>query len=707
MTKRPASSVSRNRRNGGSGIDEGITPPAAGSDVICVYTGGTVNGSGQRLLATATATPLHGAEIGESSVLTASNTVYIALEDYADGSINGVRVWIDHPTPASLTTWSSGVVQGLPDFVRYDGIAPWTITAGGSAPDLCSGWVVTADPTGANDPLFDTDGSHRIDVQILRDDAAACDVPFAVFDIATSRSAPTVPNPPTSVSSTAAVNGGTITWTAGSGAVGYDVAITPSGGVEVVFFSAASPYAATGLTAGVSHAVRVRSIGADDSRSTWASGASFTPTSSGGSYPATRATGDTTQALRKRTTVQGENVWDSTYHVPVTVQMSNNSRTSALASTFFTSGIAQAVTRWDLGRGTVTSSFDGPTQCLTIHGLSYGQNAKYVNNNNLLTFERMAEAANGSIVAAIESGITSLYNRQDGGVGRGYWLANTTIRLGWELGGQWNPVFPGVDTKLMTQLGTVPSGYSDAVKAAWTIAKNTGDRFPMFKIAWDLFCNTMDAKCEALCDAAGIPRAYPLICANLAYGSADPSPGGDGPGTQFVPQCVTDVDRTPDIIGLDLYGRGAPRPVLTGAANGNPANYDWTDTDAELNEIRDLCLETSRPLAMMEFGSCRRRDQSFQGGGWLDHERAAFHAYLNDWLDTGCGGAGVPIYLVNWFMQDDCTSNELNARVSNNWSYTWRNDTATCITAGANGLDDAPLLRAEMLNWYTPTEVPS
>jgi hypothetical protein len=699
-------------------------PPDPVEQGIVFATGGDINADGAMSLSTATLTALDAATVGDDSVM-ASNEVFIALSDYSDSTVGGVRVWIDVDPGA---TWSSELVQGLPGFVRYDGKAPFTVSGAGGTPDYCYAWDVTTDPTGFNDPSFDEDGQHTIYVQILRGNDV--EKLTATFTVDTTRSTggggdPVAPDAPTNLNATAGTNSVSLTWTASTGAEFYEIIYRVVGQQQetIVPNVTATSRTVSGLTAGTQYEFFVRAVGDTGLRSDLSTSDTATPTGtqgSGGYGESLITNAVSSQAVRKTTTCQGGVVvWGNNIgptgdkyaiKIPLTTAMVNNSRFVQFQSSFMTSGADLSVSRWSNGRGTSVSIHDGPNKMSTVHGLSYGSNCKYVNDNNVKTFQRMADIANGAIDTAIIQGVRNLFNQTNGNVAKGYWISHTVIRLGWELGGMWNPVFPGIDLKLATQI-TRATGFSSEVNAAWNevIDGNArspegGDRFPMFKLAWDRFTRLCDEECERLFDAAGLPREYIRFCANLAHGDADPNAAdtSDGPGSQWVPQCVTEVERTPDLIGWDFYGRGGGgiKPVLTGQANGDPANYDCSGMKAEMDVLRDLCLQTDRPFAVPEFGSCRRRNPaSTVGTGWDDHYRAAFTNYALDYWDRGCDGAGVKIFLINTFMQDDCSDVEREQRISNNISYTHHTDEIPCDNIS---MQAATRMRQAMATWYAP-----
>lgn len=654
-----------------------VLPPPVSQFEISSATGGTI-ASGAMLLETATLTPADGISVGDASGL-GSNLVYLALTDFGSTEVGDIRVWIDHPDPASLVAWDTSGVQGEPGFVRYDGRAPWTVSGAGNAPDECLPWDCTTDPTGSNDPSFQTDGPHTWTVQVLHGDVNNCSVVSATLNVVTTRSGASVPpDTPTGLSVVPVTNGLNIDWQDALGATSYELELTRSGGSPSISSTSVSSASPRNLAAGSSYSARVRSVdSATGLRSAWTAAVSGTPTGSGGGGGVGLVSGLSSNALRPTLTTQGAIVWTNRHRLPATVQMVNTSQSQSMRASKLTAGLQSAVNRWQEGRGTAQSIHDGPTRCLTIHMTHGVNNAKYVNNNHIRSFEVMADIANGASDAEWIKGIQQLAASTVGGVAPGYWTTHTIVRYGWEVGGQWNADFPGYDPALIGALGTA-TGYSSEVNDAWNHCNQTGERFPMWKLIWDRITRLSDAECERL----GVGR-MPFMC-NLAHGNADPdaNQNSSGPGSQFTPYCVTDVERTPDLVGFDYYGRGAPQPIASlGPANGNPDNYSWTWLYEDLNKVKQVCIDANRPLAFAEYGSCRRRSNSTSGTGWDDHERAAFHQEVNEWLDSGCGDNSVEIWLASIFIQKDASASgtgqeasNYNRQVNNNISYTWHTD---------------------------------
>ena len=695
------------------------TPPAAPSTAIVYATGGDFDADGNMSLGTATLTALDGATVGDASAI-GSNDLFVALSNYVDPTIVALRGWINHPNPASLSVWTTGAVaETFDSYIGQDSRIPWTVVQRGPAPDYVTAWSVTTDPTGHNDPAFESDDTHDLTVQILRDDPNDCEIVTVTFTISTTRGAPTVPGIPSGLAATPAVNGANVTWSSVVGAASYELRVTPSGGSAVVQPATGTSKSLTGLTAGTSHEIVIRSVGADGARSAWSPAVNVTPTGSGGGFGEGLLTGVTSQAIRRRSTSQGSAAWTSKFHLPATIYMANASKTGPMSNDKMLSGLQASVNRWNNGRGTDTSDFTGPMRMLTLYltnAYSGFVNAKYVNNNHVTTFTECSKVANGADDAQWASAVQALARSTVGNVAPGYWCANTIVRLGWEVGGNWNLDFPGVDPALKIvanggrgDLGPAPSNLEPEVRDAWNECRNTGDRFPMWKLAWDRITKLCDRECDRL----GVPRIP--FCCNLADAAAEPdmSLNTSGPPSQWSPQCVTDVERKPDTIGWDYYLRAAPQPPLLSGqpADGDPVHYDWTRFHDDNDKVRDLCLLANRPLSIPEYGACRVRKASVSGGqGWADDRRAAGTRYMNEWLDTGCGGAGVPIYMISIFVQKDALSGVsatedkyYQKQTANNQSFTWLVDQhPEGIT-----MPSAAKTRAAWEEWISPAIIPS
>lgn len=503
-------------------------------------------------------------------------------------------------------------------------------------------------------------------------------------------------------------------WTPVSGVSHYDYSfatVNPPNGAPVSIFS---PSVSRFGLAGGRWWVRVRSVGTDGQTSAWSAAVSVQVASLTGS--AGRATGDTYNAMAKRTTTQGSVVYNNTFHVPRTAVFANGKRTeppwSGTNISIWSNGVTTAMKAVANGFGINTTGVDVPMLIVLWHGLSWsdgGGGQNYSQNQHVITYTHMAEIAqmqrnrSGQAYDGLVQAITKLFNRTDGGVPKGWWLQHVAVRIGWEIGGNWNPVFPGIDPRMKLDL-PVNTSFDSEVNAAWAHTRQTGERFPMYRLAWDATCNNIDRICEELCDAAGVQRRYPLIIANLASGSADPEVlQTSKPVTQWTPYAASDVTRLPDVIGWDTYGRDGPGPqTLPGKTqDGKASSYNWGPYNAERDEIANLCRQLNRPLGGMEVGACRKRDKDKVGGyPWRDDQVSAWWDWMLQWADSGCGDHTVPIWVWSLFLQNDTGAVGLDIRVRRNISYTFHSD-----TLGDLNLAPAPLTRATMLKWYNTTDV--
>jgi hypothetical protein len=362
-------------------------------------------------------------------------------------------------------------------------------------------------------------------------------------------------------------------------------------------------------------------------------------------------------------------------------------------------GPVNAQTSWTGGRRPTGTTFDGPAAQIYVT-LGWGVSAK--GNNAVPSLRNLATTWNGYQDTAWDGIVDSWIANREGG--RTDWAHRMWIRLGQELG-PWFPDFPGVDANLVGAIGTT-TAYSATINAAMNQVNIDGDRFPIFKGAWDHVVGRIRARCAA----ANVDA--PVFMINMVDGAADPGSGGGGPNAQWVPEVCTDVDETPDVIGLDIYGRGGNvRPTLIAGrqANGDPDNYTWTGLEDILELHRDLCLQVNRPASFPEWWSCRPRVVGGGGNGWTDSERAAFTRYMYNWINTGCGGAGVPIHSHSPFIQSDNVAGTQSGdiQIRQNWSYTYwpANDTLSAPHPAGTATSPAPLMRAALYDLFDPDEV--
>jgi hypothetical protein len=466
-------------------------------------------------------------------------------------------------------------------------------------------------------------------------------------------------------------------------------------------------YLWTGLAAGTYH-MRTRGVNAFGDGA-WSNSLTVVVTAGGG-YGVGNADGELSGAWLKRVSCQGQNINNSDVVHPLSFKTINADRKVPLANkiSVLTGAPAQCVATWNAGRRPSATTFDGP-QCQLYVTLGWGVSAKkFGKNGNVINWHtqslhNLAATWNGVQDAAWRTVVDSWIANRSGGYSD--WTHRMWIRLGLELG-PWFPDFPGVDSNLVGDLGTT-SLYSAEINAAMNQVNVDGDRFPIFKGAWDHVVGLIRGRCAA----AGV--VAPIIMPNFVDGAADPGDSGtSGPSSQFVPGVATDVEETPDVNGLDIYGRGAdvrPSRLPGRPADGNPVNYDFTDLRTVLDRIADLCLEVNRPISFPEWWSNRKRDPDGGGEAWNDHERAAFTRYMADYIDTGCGGKGVAVHSHSPFIQQDnvAGTDTGNRQISNNTSYTYMpaNDELSSPHPPGTPTSPAPLMRAALYDLWSPTEV--
>lgn len=161
--------------------------------------------------------------VGTGSAAADAN-VYLAVVDSADGDayaseINRVRWFVD-PGNTTFTTWAATAPSiGVNGYVGNATAPPWKLE-----------FDCTSDPTGQNDPSWDSDGAHDIYAQILYDNTYVGSVKVDLT-VDNDETAPDAPGAPTSFSATAGdPNEVDLSWTAPSSGGGS--AATPATGTD-------------------------------------------------------------------------------------------------------------------------------------------------------------------------------------------------------------------------------------------------------------------------------------------------------------------------------------------------------------------------------------------------------------------------------------------------------------------------------------------
>lgn len=682
-------------QNPGGGTSSAPVP----TPVMAVYdpATGVLDGNGWLHLTGLSSSPLDGEQVGESSA-SGSNLMYAALSDWGSSAWDDTQCFVDDAAPAELDTlpWDDGPLRA--SFIRGDATIPFCPITGGPAPDLVKPWDVTTDPKGKNDPAFDSDGTHTFHVR-ARSGATIVVSAGSTVTVVTSRGAVSAPPVPTGLAVTVGDNQLSCDWADMAGATSYEIGLTPTGQALQIIAAATSDKVLTGLQA-VAHDVKVRSVDSSTGlRSAWSSSLSRTPTDGGGPvYGETHATGDTSGAFVNRATTQGPALLTQTIAMPGPVRSLNVYRGNTVAQNAqaLKNAPSNAWARYTAGKLPAAATWGGPYVQVMVT-LGWGVNANYKNDWHIKSLQNLAATADGAQRAAWEEIVDSWIADRSGGLDD--WASRIGLRLGLELG-QWFPDFPGIDPGLVGALGNV-TGYSQGTNAAMNLVNADGNRFHVWKLAWDEVVGSIRARCQA---AGVLP---PLFIVNMVHADADPGEAtGSGPAPQWVEEVATDVTQTPDLIGLDIYGRAAAiRPTYLGGTQGDPDNYDWTDALEVLERHRDLCVAVNRPATFPEWWSCRKRNPSGGGSGWNDHERAAFTRFMADWMDTGLGGAGVPVHSHNMFHQPDQMPGDdkyaTQTAPANNYLYSFITDKLPDGTATS----PAPLMRAAMAELFPPNVV--
>jgi hypothetical protein len=260
-----------------------------------------------------------------------------------------------------------------------------------------------------------------------------------------------------------------------------------------------------------------------------------------------------------------------------------------------------------------------PLACTATHDARPGPD-----DNDLNSILNLAECAKGDFNWAFREAAVAVTDATTGGYD---WVSRLMIAASHECNGAWYASYFGVQPSLVGRPELVNAsdfGWGKQVAAALRMAGTTGDRGPVWALAWKQCVDTFRS----------VDSRFGFSL-NLSQGSANPDglPAGDaGWNLNAIETIGADYF---DSFDLDLYCRGNGKPTYNGSGDrADPSGWTFSSLDETLSQADEIVALHDVPLGFGEFAAQYDLPGNSNSDMASDEESAVWYTKLFAWYDA-------------------------------------------------------------------------